>query len=205
MIDSTKWHKSCRQLYRKTDLERARSHLESHKTETLVRAKRSKPSHECRFNLDCIFCGEETGHSDHSFMKTCLSDDINHKEETPGNNRIIHALAAGGDLIYIEARYHRQCYTRFNRDYDRFITPELPFEDDLETTIDEEIYQTIREEVADDRNIFGLQDFTEIKEEKLKQHGMIKSVNRTRWKQSLLKKFPVLVEKKGVRDRVFLI
>ena len=42
-----------------------------------------------------------------------------------------------------------------------------------------------------------------MKEEKLKQHGMIKSVNRTRWKQSLLEKFPHLVEEKGARDRVF--
>ena len=84
-------------------------------------------------------------------MKICLSDDIKHKAETLSHNRIMHALAAGGDLISIEARYHRHCYTRFNRDYDRFITPELPFEDDLETTTDEEIYQTISEEVADGR------------------------------------------------------
>ena len=50
-----KWHKSWRQLYRKTGLDRARSRLASHTTETPVRAKRSKPSHEYRFNLDCIF------------------------------------------------------------------------------------------------------------------------------------------------------
>ena len=37
-------------------------------------------------------CVEETGHSDHSFMKTCLSDDIKYKAE-------IHALVAGGDLL----------------------------------------------------------------------------------------------------------
>ena len=50
-----KWHKSCRQLYTKTDLDRARSRLESHKTETPVRANRSKPSYECRYNSDCVF------------------------------------------------------------------------------------------------------------------------------------------------------
>ena len=107
-------------------------------------------------NPYCIFCGEETGHSDHSFMKTCLSDDIKHKAETLGHNPIIHALAAGGDLISIEVRYYRHCYTRFNSYYDRFITSELPLEDDLETTIDEEIYQTIREEVADGRKILKI-------------------------------------------------
>ena len=103
-----KWHKSCTQLHRKQILTEPGvvSSLTKLK-HPLERSKASKPSHECRFKPDCILLWWEAGHSDHSFMKACLSYANKHKAETLGHNRIMHALAAGGYLISIEARYHR--------------------------------------------------------------------------------------------------
>ena len=62
----------------------------------------------------CIFCGDETNAADHSFQKVELSHQIHDIAVALGEDRIV-ALLSEGDLVAIEAKYHRNCYTGFKR------------------------------------------------------------------------------------------
>ncbi|CAB1456970.1 unnamed protein product [Pleuronectes platessa] len=56
------------------------------------------------------------------------------------------------------------------------------------------------EEIAGGRNIFALQDLTDMMTERLERRGIQKNVNRTRLKKTVLKHFPDLTEEKGPKS-----
>ncbi len=93
-----------------------------------------------------IFCGDETNAADHSFQKVKLTQQIHDKAVSLGEERIV-ALLAEGDLVAIEAKYHRNCYTAFNRRYDAICKQDTASEN-LEATADNELLQFIKEEVT---------------------------------------------------------
>jgi hypothetical protein len=81
----------------------------------------------------CVsFCGEETNAADHSFQNVNLTQQIHGKAVALVEERIV-ALLAEGDLVAIEAKYHRNCYTRFTRQYD-VICKQNTASDNLEAT-----------------------------------------------------------------------
>ena len=107
------WHKSCCQLYRASALDHAKKCC----NEGLPLArKRSLQSHTAVNRNLCIFCGDETNAADHSFQKVTLIQQIHDKAVTLGEERIVSLLAVG-DVVAIEAKYHRNCYTGFNCRY----------------------------------------------------------------------------------------
>ena len=87
----------------------------THMSEGLVPAtKRIRRSNQPVNRKLCIFCGNETDETDHCFQKVDLTQQIHERAVALGEERIV-ALLAEGDLVAIEARYHRNCYTGFNR------------------------------------------------------------------------------------------
>jgi len=195
------WHKSCRQLYRASAFNHAKKrHLE----ELLPARKKSRRTSWAPLNRKlCLFCGDETNTADHSFVKVELTQQIHDKAVALGEGRIV-ALLAEGDLIAIKAKYHRNCYIMFTRRYDAICKQDTASEN-LNVTPENELFEFIEEEIARGRTIFALQDLTDMMTEKLEQHGIQKTVNRTRIKESVLEHFPNLTEEKGIRDRVFII
>ena len=102
------WHKSCRQRYRASALEQAKKNYHDENPPT---KKKSRRSHE-EFNRNlCIFCAENTNSTDHSFQKVALTQQIRDKAVMMGEERIV-AILSEGDLVAIEAKYHRDCYIR---------------------------------------------------------------------------------------------
>ena len=154
----------------------------------------------------CIFCSEDTNATDHSFQKLDLTNNIHDKAVMLGEDRIVQLLTAG-DLVAIDARYHRNCYTGFSRRHDAMIRSheQVISEENIEMTFENELLQFITEEVAAGVSIFALHELTTIMTEKLKGHGITKTVNCTRLKKRVLDHFPDLTEEKGIRDRVFLV
>ena len=194
------WHKTCRQLYRASALD----HAKKRHNQGLPPARKS--SRQASVPVDrnlCLFCGEETNAADHSFQKVELTQQIHDKAVILGEERIV-AILSEGDLVAIEAKYHRNCYTGFNRRYDAICKQDTPSEN-LVATAENELFQFIQEEVSRGRRIFALQDLTDMMTERLEQHGIQKTVNRTRLKESILEYFPNLTEEKGIRDRVFIV
>ena len=131
------------------------------------------------------FCGDETNAADHSFQKVELSHQKHDKAVALGKDRIV-ALLSEGDLVAIEAKYHRNCYTGFNRRYNG-ICKRVTVSEDFEVTAENESLQFIQEEIAGGRNIFALQNLTDMMTERLEQHGIQKTVNLTRPKKTVLK------------------
>lgn len=165
--------------------------------------KRSRRSNAAVNRNLCIFCGDETNEADHSFQKVKLTQQIHDKAVVLGEERIV-ALLAEGDLVAIEAKYHQNCYTGFNRRYDAICKQDRASEN-LEAATENELLQFIKEEVTGGRRIFALQDLTDMMTERLEQHGIQKTVNGTRLKDRVLEHFPNLTEEKGIRDRVFIV
>lgn len=198
--NNASWHKSCRQLYRASALQHAKKR---HNEGLLPVRKRSRRSSTPVNRNMCIFCSNETNAADHSFQKVELTQQIHEKAVALGEEHIV-ALLAEGDLVAIEAKYHRNCYTGFNRRYNAICKQETASEN-LEATTENELLQFIKEEITGGRSIFALQDLTDMMTERLEQHGIQKTVNRTRLKERVLEHFPDLTEEKGIRDRVFII
>ncbi|PIK55407.1 hypothetical protein BSL78_07678 [Apostichopus japonicus] len=108
------WHKSCRQLYRASALDHAnKRHYEGLPP---ARKRTRRTSAAVNRNL-CLFGGDETNAADPSFQKVELTRQIHQTAVALGEERIV-ALMAEGDLVAIEAKYHRNCYTWFIRRYD---------------------------------------------------------------------------------------
>ena len=138
----------------------------------------------------CLFCGDETSATDHSFQKLSLTNDIHDKAVALGMDHVVTNLAEG-DLVAIEAKYHRNCFTGFNRQYHEIVSKEEQAKnpnENIEVTIQNELLQFINEEIAGWRRIFTLHDLTDIMTERLEQHGINKMVNRTRLKERILER-----------------
>lgn len=194
------WHRSCRQLYRVSAL----NHATKRYNEGISHHRKKRQRTHANVNRSqCLFCGEETNSADHSFQKLELTKQIHDKAVVLGEARII-ALLAEGDLVAIEAKYHRNCYTGFNRRYDALCVQNTKSDDDV-VKAEHELLQFIQEEVAAGQRIFALQDLTDMMAEQLEQHGIKKTVNRTRLKHMILENFPNLTEEKGVRDKVYFV
>ena len=143
------WHKSCRQLYRASALDHAkRNHAEGLSPPRKVARRTSAPANR---HL-CIFCDDKTSAADHSFQKLTLTKEIHDKAVRLGENRIV-AILAEDDLVAIEAKYHRNCYTRFTRRYDELCKQNIAIEN-FAATAQTELLQYMKEGIAEDRRIF---------------------------------------------------
>ena len=104
----------------------------------------------------------------------------------------------------IEARYYRYCYTKFERSYHSLVE-QHQVSGNLEITIENELMQYIKEEIELGISVLPLQDLSERIAEAYQQHGITKSVNRTRLKETILEVFSNLEAEKGAKSLVFLI
>ena len=200
MQNRASWHKSCRQLYRASALDHAKKR---HNEGLPLARKRSRRSHAAVNRNLCIFCGDETNAAEHSFQKVTLTQQIHDKAVALGEERIM-AFLAEGDVVAIEAKYHRNCYTGFNRRYNAICKQDIASEN-LVATTENELLQFIKEEVTGGCRIFALQGLIDMMTERLEQNGIQKTVNHTSLKERALKHFPNLTEEKGIRFRVFII
>ncbi len=197
------WHKTCRQLYKASALDRAKTRYS--KALQPLRKRPRRASTETNRNL-CLFCNETTSKDDHSFQKDSITEDIHDKAVSLGEDRIVARLAEG-DLVAIEAKYHRNCYTKFNRrHYEmQMNTKQCQGTQDTEIIVENELLQFVNDEIAGGCRIFALQDLTDMMTERLEQHEIRKKVNCTRLKKRVLENFPHLTEEKLIRNRVFLV
>ena len=60
-------------------------------------------------------------------------------------------------------------------------------------------------EIVEGRKMFALQELTDVMTERLQQHGIQKTVNGTRLKETVLQRFPTITAEKDARNRVFIV
>ena len=114
--NSAFWHRSCRDLYKPSTLQKAitKKRKAEKKPTSSKRVRRSTESSQGHI---CLFCQKETGEKDHSFQRVELTPTIREKAVALEDFRIAGLLAPPNDLVAIEARYYRYCYTKFERSY----------------------------------------------------------------------------------------
>ena len=89
-------------------------------------------------------------------------------------------------VVAIEVKFNRNCYTGFIPHYNVICKRDTAIED-FEVIAENELLQFIQEEIAGGRNIFALQNLTDMMTERLEQHWIQKTVNLTRLKKTVLK------------------
>ena len=197
-------HKTCRQLNKTSALDRAKR-CYFHGLHVPPPRKIPKRS-SAGGNRDlCLFCGSETGKEDHYFQKLSLTKDIHDKALALGEESIVASLAKG-DLVAIKEKYHRNCYTQFNRRHQKLVQSKEPStaNENVEAIIENELLQFIQEDIAGGCRIFALQNLTTIMRERFKEHDIQKTVNCTCLKEMVLEHFPDLREKKRDPRQSFL-
>jgi hypothetical protein len=132
MIQNASWHKSCRDLYNKTKLERAKKRklaesecdeVENSATEEPSRSSPVKPRRSSILagpvvpqKLQCFFCDKQSNPEDLRCASTLEVDQrVRDCAMVLNDNGLIAKLSAG-DLIAIEAKYHVNCLVNlYNR------------------------------------------------------------------------------------------
>ena len=213
MIQNASWHKSCRDLYNKTKLERAKkrklaesecdevenSATEEPSSSSPVKSRRSSilAGPAVPQKLQCFFCDKQSNPEDLRCASTLEVDQrVRDCAMVLNDNGLIAKLSAG-DLIAIEAKYHVNClvnlYNRTRAVMKESSTPsdELPV--DAEELAFAELVAYIEDTLDVDTAVLTLSDLVRFYRCKLKELEVdYGKVNSTRLKERVLKAFPDL-------------
>ena len=103
------------------------------------------------------------------------------------------AKIGGGDLMAIEAKYHRACLTKFsnndraqNREYLALSKEEKK----IEARVVIELCSYIENSVEDGILCFKLSELRNLYQSRLSNFGIIKEINKVRFKEAILSHFP---------------
>lgn len=209
--NNASWHKSCRDLFNNTKLERAKKRklAESDEDENIVNEEpsRSSPvksrrsSINGRFypkNLQCFFC-EKYDSTDNLHCASTYEVDQKVRECAMllNDRSLIAKLSAGSDLIAIEAKYHVNClvslYNRtrpFRKECSKS-SDEIPV--DLEELAFAELIAYIEDILEVETAVLTLSELVQFYQCKLKElEADCGKVNSTRLKERVLTEFPDL-------------
>jgi hypothetical protein len=111
-----RWHKSCNSKFNKTELKRAEKRLSSSSEETDVCPKkytRKSVQSSSLSSLLCFFCDKCTGESKeplHSVSTMDMDNRIRQIALDLQEESLLAKLSAG-DMVALEAKYHKSCLT----------------------------------------------------------------------------------------------
>ena len=148
-------------------------------------------------------------HSKEFTYKQCLfcssSDGLLHNYATENAERKLCEMAtqmqdtkllskiAGGDIVAIEAKYHRACLVGYNKTYGSFLSqksqPENVEKEQSKAQAFAELVAYMENSVEDGTNIFKLGQLADIYEKRLKMLGHPISFNRSHLNKKLLAHF----------------
>ena len=116
------WHKSCRLKFSKSKLQRAtkKRKRDDSQDETPITVKRQLLSKEV-----CLFCS----HSGdlHEVMTLEVDEKVRQMATNLQDSALLKQLA-GGDMIAIEAKYHKKCMTNLTNRHRAFLHQSLHFQ-----------------------------------------------------------------------------
>lgn len=216
------WHKSCHLKFCTSKLNKVKVQCNKRKQPSC--SSKITPDYETetpkrklarkQVLQQCIFCEGNTGNL-HSFTTLESDRNVRHIATTLGDFALLSRIA-GGDLVAIKGKYHFSCITTFRNSYRSYLTKN----DDNSLRDDEdkmkesramlELISYINTAVDDGTLIFTLSEIHSLYENRLRDLGIEKKVNKTRLKVSLLEKLDaqeqydgknvVFVFKEGMRN-----
>jgi hypothetical protein len=210
--NKAKFHKSCRNSYDSYHYERAckRRRTEECSDESLLTpSTRSKFVAQNFICLTCFFCDEPDTAGNLCNARTLGLDTRVRDAATRLSDEKLLAKLSEGDLVAIEARYHKSCLIAlYNRL--RVTCSPLPadFENDiLYGVVVTEVVEYIRECITSSEDImpvFKLREIKTLVSNRLAEYNAsqesIERIHSTRLKEDILKELPDLSEARHGRD-----
>jgi hypothetical protein len=209
-IHNASWHKSCRDLYNNTKLERAKKRKlaksdkdedsadEEPSSSSPVKSRRSSIlTGPVAQNLQCFFCDKQDSPDNLHCASTLEVDRRVRDCARLLNDSSLIAKLSTGDLIAIEAKYHANCLvslynkTRPIRKESSKSSDELPV--DVEELAFAELIAYIEDILEVETAVLTLSELVRFYQYKLKELEVdCGKVNSTRLKERVLKAFPDL-------------
>ena len=209
--NSASWHKSCYLKYNNATLARAKKKHSPDKSGGEKRMKRNAMDIE-----KCFLCDDGIDQGVLHEVSTFDTDKNIRTMITELNDTTLMTRIVGGDLMAMEAKYHRACLVQL-RNRHRSLTrrsgqpPENIDEKMNESRAFLELKKYIEKSLDSDVLLFKLSDIHSLYVNRLEELGIKKQVNKTRLKDLFLEHFPeaqaqydgrntVLIFKEGMRN-----
>lgn len=155
----------------------------------------------------CLFCGE-TG--DLHEVMTLEVDEKVRKMATDLQDSALLKHLAGGDMIAIEAKYHKKCMTNLTNHHRAFLRQSQDCQSGEEDEKNEarafvELISFMESCVDDGKYVLTLTELHELYINRLQDFGIKKEVNRTRLKSRILSHFPGKLQEQSDGKTVLLV
>ena len=199
IANKASWHKSCRLKFTSSKLEKAKQRqsqkrkreTEEEEAETRRNSKRRQAS---KNDVVCIFCDKGSDEILHDFTSLTVDEKIRDMAKELEDFELLSRMSRG-DLVAIDANYHIGCLTKFRNSYRSLKRKEDNMdEDSLNEMINEsrafvELTTYIEKSVDEGILLFKLSEIHAMYEARLRDLGILKQINKTRLKTSLLDHF----------------
>ena len=201
MTNSAKWHKSCWLLCNKTQIDRARKRKEAQQPpetpnsplNSRLRSSFSYQNFDIKDELSCFFCDQTVDLEEHKSHKAATQNFDKRVRAMVTELRDTKLLAkmSCGDLIALDAVYHKDCFTALytrHRSLSRKTDAELHHDIKSESVALAELMSYMEDRQQSDHpigNIFKLSDLVKLYTQRIEQLGvdvLISRVNPTRLK-----------------------
>ena len=199
------WHKSCHLKFSNSKLERARNKRKSddNQDETLTRVRGQFLSSKAV----CLFCGE-TG--DLHEVMTLEVDEKVRKMATDLQDSALLKHLAGGDMIAIEAKYHKKCMTNLSNRHRAFLRQSQDCQSGEEDEKNEgiafvDLISFMESFIDDGKYVLTLTELHQLHINRLQDFGIKIEVNRTRLKSRILTHFPGKLQEQSDGKTVLLV
>ena len=171
---------------------------------------KTKPLPELRQFLSkavCLFCGE-TG--DPHEVVTLEVDEKVRKMATDFQDSALLKHIAGGDMIAIEAKYHKTCMTNLSNRHRAFLCQSQDSQSGEEDKKNEarafvELISFMERCVDDGKYILTLRELHQLYMNRPQHFGIAKEVNKTHLKSRILSQFPGKLQEQSDRKNVLLV
>ena len=183
-----KWHKQCHQKFNNAKLERAklkRQRKEKKMAEEMCPPKRRSTKKPEGNKVMYIFC-ETSSESLHEFTTFNANKSVNQMATAMCYNDLLAKLS-GGDLVALEAKYHFNCLSNYRNRYRAHLRASASSSNSqcladkrVKAQVFAEMIAGIESTIEQDNQVFKLKDLHAIYEDRLKELGLVTSINKTR-------------------------
>ena len=203
---SASWHKSCNLKYNNTKLSKARKKREANPEPDEQRLRKRQA---VDVQLVCIFCEKGCEAGDLRQVLTFEANNNIKRMATELKDSVLVSRITGGDLIAIEAKYHLNCLVNLRNRYRSQLRKQNREPEDLNEKVNEsrvfvEVTSYIEKAVNHGTLLFKLSELHTLYLERLKDFGIVKTVNKTRLKDQLLKHFTEAQEQQDGRNTILI-
>ena len=203
------WHKSCRANFNKTKLSRLEKQPEP-KLEALASSKITRhKSTDVNEAITCFFCEDEEADGDplHEASSFDIDNKVRQCAIDLGEKTLIAKLSAG-DMIAIEAKYHRKCLAALYNRHRGYKVSNQNKESESQAQQESIAFAELLVYIEDcsgseDIPIFKLKDLKTLYEVRLKEMGVVNPINSTRLKEKILDAIPDISYHQDGRDGLF--